>query len=209
MVSDTDLVNLCAGIYDPSSQWDHLFFGAQDDDIYAGIKKINDTSVLCFRGSVSATDWFRDFMVLPHEPLDHPQLGIVHAGFYEGMDEFFEEVSPLLGPNPFITGHSLGAARAWLFGGLLTAANNNPCRITVFGSPKPGGQQLASLLASVSKGSYRNGEDPVTEVPLWIGYHMAIEPVAFTGLKIEPTDWSEGPMAWHSINLYEKGLTGG
>ena len=204
MLTDAEIVKLCAAIYSPQPPgfWDRYWDGSAPDRICAGIKG----NVLVFRGSVTATDWFLDFLVAPHVPLDHPQLGIVHAGFYEGMDEFFEKTAKLLGQNPIVCGHSLGAARAWIYGGLLTATGNNPSRITVFGSPRPGGLGLANLLAPIPKASYKNGDDPVAEVPLWIGETMALEPISFTALHQIPTDWTEGLMAWHSIKLYSEGL---
>lgn len=206
MVGDADLARLCAAIYNPQPAgfWNVFYDGSAPDGICAGIKD----GVLVFRGSVTPGDWLRDFMVAPATPFDHPQLGIVHAGFYEGMDGFFSKTSKLLGDNFQLVGHSLGSARAWIYAGLLTAASNNPSRITVFGSPRPGGLGLANLLAPIPKASYRNGDDPVTDVPLWIGETMAIEPVAFTALHETPTDWAEGVMAWHSIKLYSQALNG-
>jgi hypothetical protein len=95
-------------------------------------------------------------------------LGPVHEGFDEGLDELFEKALPYLGQRPYIVGHSLGAGRAWLFGGRLVVAGNVPTRITVCGSPRPGCQQLRTILEPVSKVSFKNRADPVTDVPLTI-----------------------------------------
>lgn len=154
-----------------------------------------------FRGSDDALDWLRDFDATIYS---HPQLGPVHYGFMEGMDDFFEENSKLLGASPDICGHSLGAAHAWLFAGLLAKAGNNPSRITVFGSPRPGCDQLRSILSPISKSSYKNGNDPVTDVPVYLPIFPFVEPCQFTQINVPPV--THDLLHDHHIEQYLAGV---
>lgn len=200
MQDDVGIVQLCQAIYTPASEgWDKLWSG-EVGGIYAGIKD----NALIFRGSITKEDWFRDLLVLPHYPLNHPQLGLVHTGFYEGMDEFFEEASKFLGPNPVIGGHSLGAARAWLFAGRLISEGSHPGRIVVCGSPKPGCGQLRNLLAPYSKASFKNRYDPVTVLPIPLPDFPCIDMADFTMLNIIPT--RDDILADHDISNYVSGV---
>jgi hypothetical protein len=202
-MTDADLVRLASATYNPSSvEWDRWWDGSDPDGICAGIKD----NVIAFRGSVSKLDWLRDLEAVPSQLKIHPQFGGIHAGFDDGMDEFFEKASKFLGDGAYFCGHSLGASHAWLAAGRYVLQGRTPRHIAVFGSPKPGGLQFGNFLAHCPKSSYRNGLDPVTEVPLWIGEELALAPWEPTPLKIEPSDWSEGLMAWHSIFLYQQGV---
>lgn len=204
MQTDAELVQLCAAIYSPQAPgfWDHYYDGSASDGICAGIKD----NALIFRGSVTSEDWERDFYAAMHTPIDHPQLGQIHAGFYEGLDVFLPQVFQLLGVNPVFSGHSLGAARAWDAAALYIVEGGSPGHIGVFGSPRPGCQQLKDILAPYSKSSYRNGLDPVPEVPFILPDFPVVAPLDPTPIRIVPTDWSEGFMAWHNINLYAQGM---
>jgi hypothetical protein len=184
--------------------WDHYFDGgAESFGICAGIKD----NALIFRGSITATDWLDDLDAIGSNPMDCPQLGMVHDGFDRGMNEFFQKNSGLLRDGAIIGGHSLGAARAWLFAGRYIAKGGTLRRVTVFGSPRPGCSELKQLLANTPKSSYRNGDDPVPCVPVWLPslpYVHVIEP---TSVCAEPMDWTEGPMAWHNIGLYQEAVS--
>lgn len=203
-MEDQDLVRLCASSYDHTfTGWEHFWDGTAPDGICAGI--INN-SLIC-RGSITRQDWLRDFEVFHFgEGKAHPQFGIIHAGFDEGLDEFAAKALPLLRDGAYFSGHSLGAAHAYLLAGRYILEGRSPAGITVFGAPKPGCLQFAEFISRVKKSSYRNGCDPVTEVPLVIGTDTAIAPTSAKPLMERPTDWSEGLMAWHNINLYEAGV---
>jgi predicted lipase len=205
-MEDADLVRLAATIYDSSFQgWDKYYDGTAPDGICAGLKN----NVLVFRGSYTFSDWMKDFEVFKlGYPKSHPQFGTIHDGFDEGLDEFFAKVAPYLSAGTSFVGHSLGAARAQLAAGRYILAGGVPAKITTFGSPKPGCQQFAQFLAPYAKSSYKNGVDPVTDVPLVIGTELAVAAVEPIALQETPTDWHEGLMAWHNILLYEKGIAG-
>ena len=205
MLTDSQLIHLCAASYSPAVQWDELWSGQLADGIWFAIKKVGDDTVGVFRGSVTPEDWFRDFLALPHYVKPYPQMGFVHRGFDEGLDELFEKAAPHLGRNPYIVGHSLGAARAWLFAGRLVLAGNAPTRIAVCGSPRPAGRQFRDLMATTNHVSYRNQNDPVTLVPFtlppWLPF---VDPADFTYLNERPmrTDL----LASHDISLYGEGV---
>ncbi|MFZ0271014.1 MAG: hypothetical protein WAL34_04105 [Acidobacteriaceae bacterium] len=196
MRTDSEYAVLCAAIYNPQSKWDKIWTG-NGNGIFAGV--FGNTVV--FRGSDCPLDWLRDFDATLY---DHPELGPVHCGMMEGLDDFFAETAKLLGSSPDICGHSLGAAHAWLFAGLLARAGNNPSRIAVFGSPRPGCQQLRDILTPISKSSYRNGNDPVTDVPVFLPGFPYVEPCDFTQLDVPPA--THDLLHDHHIEQYVAGV---
>lgn len=200
--TDLDLVSLSKAIYDPSyGDWTHYFDGSAADGICAGIKD----NCLVFRGSITLEDWYRDLLAFPRQPLDHPQLGRVHAGFYEGMDEFLAKAFQLLGPGTAFCGHSLGAARAWLAAGVYIAQGGRPSRITTCGSPRVGCGEFRQLVTPYLKSSFKNRFDPVTDVPIWLPDFPVVEPADFTMLDEKPLGDDFDPLADHSIQLYLNG----
>lgn len=202
MLTDADAVRLCAEIY-KSTNWDRYFDGTGPDGICAAI---HDDAII-FRGSVTQEDWFRDIRA---NPFNHKILGGVEYGFMEGIDEFFTKVSDSIGFNSIVCGHSLGAARAILFGGLLAAAGRPPAAIITFGSPLPGFMQLAKLLAKVPIRSYKNRYDPVTCVPVPVYPHLPyMHPRALIQINVKPPFDDVGIFADHHIGLYETGVIGG
>jgi hypothetical protein len=204
MLSDAQLVQICAETYDQSAKWDRLWSGQNDDDVWAAVRRVGDTDVIAFRGSVTPEDWYRDFLAIPCSIKPHPELGLVHEGFDEGLDELFEEAAKFLGPNTAVVGHSLGAARAWLFAGRLVIAGCSPRRIAVCGSPRPGCQLLRNILNPISKISFKNRLDPVTDVPVCMPGFPYVEPSDFTALNESPMDF--GLLADHDISLYVQGV---
>ena len=106
-----------------------------------------------------------------------------------------------------IAGHSLGAARALIAAGLLTAAKRPPERVLALGCPKPGFQKLSDLILA---GGYpvmcvRNGPDPVAAVPLTLPDLPYCKPVADTAIHEPPADPAD-PFAWHHVQLYLDGV---
>lgn len=198
-MTDAETARLVNASYDPKSSWDHWFDGSGTAGIRAGIKDNN----LVFPGSETAEDWYRDLLAFPDKPLNHEQLGPVHFGFYLGLDAFLEKALPLLGDSPHFCGHSLGASRAWLAAGVYIAKGGHPGGITAFGSPRPGCSILRQLLAPYPKSSYRNGEDPVTDVPVWLASFPVLEPTPFKLVNVAPVD--SGLLRFHHMPLYVQG----
>lgn len=127
---------------------------------------VGGDQVLLFPGSESLTDWQRDFMSV--EMTQDPQLGPVGDGFILGLRDVLSLALKTLDMTKPITiiGHSLGAARALLAAAELIIQKVDPSLLSVFtfGSPCPGGQKLADILAPVTITSYRNGSDEVCSV---------------------------------------------
>jgi len=194
MLTDRDCANICASIYDLSTRqdWDRMWTA----DIYAGLSG----NVLCFRGSVTLEDWMRD---LDAVAIDDPLLGGVHAGFLRGLKEFLAQTDSYYNSNTVIVGHSLGAARAALFGALLAATGRPPAAIISFGSPKPGFLKLYRILESIPvMRHYKNRYDPVTDVPMPIYPTLPyLDPPgrikvdcgvpAVQAMEADPTPWAD------------------
>lgn len=200
----SDAVRLCAAIYDPTTlPWDRFWDAGGPDGICVG----QNGSTLVFRGSVTPEDWFRD---LKGNPIEDQVLGGVETGFMEGMHEFYAEIVDGLSQNPIVCGHSLGAARALLFGALLTANHRPPAAIVTFGSPMPGFQKLAAMLNIVPVSSYKNRFDPVTDVPVpFYPDKPYMHPRALLPLDIKPPLTDCSLFADHHIGLYMQGILGG
>jgi hypothetical protein len=211
---DKTLVDLCAAIYEGAgtTQWDHLDKGA-DDLVYWGLKKLPEANVVVFRGSITFNDWLEDFKAVPIET----KIGTVHEGFYEGMEKQWGELQALLTDDKpvYVTGHSLGAARADILCGLMVVDNKSPARRVVFGEPHPGLPDFAKLIASLTGTSYCNGDshgyDRVCDVPfkLW-GEFDFVHPTRPVRITANPTGnlfEKEGLFAYHHIWLYQAAIT--
>lgn len=203
--SDLVLARLCAETYSASPALDFIDDGVKSGTgVYVGIKNFPDFDVIVFRGSDDVEDWLRDF----DAAMTSTPLGMVHAGFDRGLNDVHALLDQHTRPNPVITGHSLGAARAAIYGGMLVNYFDDPAKIALFGCPRPGAQQLADILLRTPINSYRNGNDPVTEVPVpfpprllythvspLISVHSALNDDRF---PLEPTD--------HNIQRYINAL---
>jgi lipase (class 3) len=173
LITHKQIVDIVAELYSDDPQgFDDLLWPESDDGVMAGLKRIDDTDLVIFRGSVTIQDWARDLYTIPHGTINHPQLGDIHAGFMLGMDIAYAHFAPLLRSQVIVTGHSLGAGRASLFTALLVASGGNQDVSTVvFGEPRSGCGTLKTLLRRIEYTSYRNadpsgaGHDVVTDVP--------------------------------------------
>lgn len=206
MITDLELAQACADSYNPDTTWWRMSYR---DELWVALRQLPGGTAVVFRGSEVARDWLRDFRGLPWI---HPALGPCHGGFLEDMDDAGAWVATSLPEGPVaITGHSLGAARALILAGLLTAAGSRRIvRVATFGTPKPGFQQLSDI---IMKGGYpvtcyRNGPDPVAEVPFTVAPMFPyVKPVADTPLHVAPAEaWDR--MNWHHEQLYLAGLKG-
>ena len=122
------------------------------------------------RGSDSAMDWGDDGDVLDPDTFEHPDLGIIHAGF----DRSTAECMPLIlaavtGLVVDLTGNSKGGAEAEMLAAKLSLAGVKVGRVVTFGAPRWTAQpfKLATLFAPISGIAYRHFKDRVTEVPPW------------------------------------------
>ena len=160
------------------------------------------------RGSVTATDWLRDFTFV-QSPFEHPKFGGVYPGFLIGMDDACDEMynwwdkkTPLS-----FNGHSLGGARANVAAAefLQRGVPANLMRRTTFGCPKTGTQQFADYLAAVPGISYRNGfggmQDFVTTVPLTLPGFWYVPDKPRTDVTTV-SDEGNSSLALHHMPLY-------
>ena len=93
-----------------------------------------------------------------------------------------------------------------ILGALFETTNRTPQQITVFGCPRPGGEQLRDILAlsGAKLESYRNERDPVTYVPFLPGvFTHVIEPAQIHG-GADPADLTI--FREHHIGRYIIGL---
>lgn len=207
--SDLDLCRLVDALYnDPAAPWDALFLPEADDGVCCALRRIGEDDVVVFRGSETVQDWLRDFFAVPHQPTSHPQLGDVHAGFMAGMDDAASHLLPLLRKSVTVTGHSLGAARATLFAGLLAAAGKPPRARVVFGEPRSGCARLTELLADVPGRSWRTAgagrHDLVTDVPTDPPFGRVTALTDIFALPQAGDPW--GIFSYHHIQLYQAAL---
>lgn len=201
MIPDIALAKLCAASYDPDATWDQEW-NAEGIDVQ--VIKVGSIHVICFRGSVTEQDWTRDFSTWLKKD---PDIGYCHAGFLSGMHVVVANLMSSIGVEPYaVTGHSLGAARALIFSGLMTAiAHIRPTQVTTFGTPRPGFAKLSEILngGGYPIHLYKNRSDPVTDVPWWMGLFK--HPVEQIKLDVDPGTGPR-PFSDHKIACYVKGV---
>ena len=120
-----------------------LFYSDKNTDLQVGIY-VTDKISIAFRGSSSVKDFMYDLNV------DKMCIGQVeiHQGFYTQLfyssiyEKFYNDFKRLIIEHPtyeiYITGHSLGAALATLFGYAISDSIDKNINIISFGSPKVG-----------------------------------------------------------------------
>ena len=137
-------------------------------DIHAVLTEQAGVTVLAVRGTQpdNLGDWLRDLDVVPRW---HPVLGFCHRGFLDGAEALRPLTRAALQDAPVLvlTGHSMGGAIALLLAALMSARGERlPAATVTFGAPRAGTQALARCLIGCEKALYRNGDDPVPDVPL-------------------------------------------
>ena len=204
MVTDYDICQLLQRQYD-GEQFDTTI---DISGVYCSVSHLSDCSVVMFRGSTTPLDFWRDFEGLM---VKDAAIGGVEQGFITGLRDvkahlnniYFSSKNPLI-----IAGHSLGAARALLFSGLIRLERWMIDSVIVFGSPRPGGSYLKSILWPLTIRSYKNNKDPVTDVPIDLGLlEPYCEPRDFIMLDVPPVpndDW--GLVAPHRLSYYAQGV---
>lgn len=208
--SDIDLVDISASIYDDNTKWTYVDKGT-DDRIYWALQRLPGCDVVCFRGSITAHDWWDDLRAAPVPT----RIGTVHDGFHAGIEKVWAELRTMIRQPVMITGHSLGAARSDILTGLMVADKFAPIRRVVFGEPLPGMADFAMRIKNVPGASYRNRldfwhVDPVTYVPLrLLPPFNFIHPSTPIDVCAPPTGSFVArhlPFAWHNIKLYQSAV---
>ena len=215
-ITDLDLVDLIQLSYQPDSKWDFVYAGPAADDLTVCVTRLGDVNVIVFPGTTDIPGWIRDFQAVDATPTDHPELGPVHFGFWQGMDGVWAALDSkgCLAGTTIVAGHSLGAARAVLLSGLLAAARKAPIDVVTCGEPRAGMQTLADLLAPVRIRSYLNDptngfpDDPVWgvpfHVPLLFSYVHPRAPITLPCTPLAQDPW--GLLAAHHIQLYPESV---
>ncbi len=109
----------------------------------------------------------------------------------------------------YIGGHSLGAARASLYAFSRIKRGLQVDGVFLFGCPRPGNGVIRDTLATIPVRSIKNGDDPITDVPLDLELldEDYCQPRAFEHVDCpwNPSlpDW--GPFNAHHIELYQEG----
>jgi hypothetical protein len=209
--TDALIASYCNAIYSPTAvigDWDRFDAGL-DDGVCLAVKKLPGFDLVVFRGSITAQDWIADFNALPIPS----RIGHVHAGFFAGMEQAWAELRPLLMQPVIVSGHSLGAARAAVLCALMVKDGAAPAARVVFGEPKPGLIDLATLIKDVPARSYRNGDtlhhDLVTDVPFSLPPFEYVHPTPIVPVCAEPTGdlfQRYGAFAYHHMPLYQAAL---
>jgi predicted lipase len=160
------------------------FINDAKTDLQAGItiNEIDKRICVVFRGSQSSKDWFYDLSVVKHNLKDDIW---VHGGFYKQLydtnvyESILQEVKLQLEKHPdftiYITGHSLGAALATLFGYLLAHEIENQVSVVSFASPRIGDAKWQKSFESKDNlHHYRvtNCRDIITAFPVYNYKHV-------------------------------------
>ena len=146
-------------------------------------------------------EWLRDFDAMPILDRDR---GICHRGFRNGAWELYRR-SPLTAHDfagSVIVGHSLGGALALLLAGILTVEHCPPRAVVTFGAPRCASWKVRRLLRPIAMRCYRNGDDPVPDVPWLPGVYV------HPRRQIEIGTPAPDPISDHHIGAYEKAVAG-
>lgn len=114
-------------------------------------------------------DWIRDLSAMPHESRAHPELGECHSGCLSGAEMALAPLLAVVGSDPYVlTLHSLGGGVGVLLAAMATEAGRPPVRIVSFGCMRNSiGSAVPRILKDVEGIHYRNGGDPVVDLPDW------------------------------------------
>lgn len=211
MLTPIQACDFLLSLYGDGKIFDYISLPPKDGGVCWGVKSFGGLNVLALRGSKTFQDWFRDFHAFAN-PFHSNKLGVVHPGFYAGMEETYQDIKSRVSGPIVITGHSLGAARSAILSGLYISDGIVPVGRIAFGEPKPGFSKLAALLSTLpSDLSYRNkgvnGHDLVTDVPFTFPPEEYVHSTKLQDICGEPPKNDEwGPLAWHHLELYRQGL---
>ncbi|MGS1071737.1 lipase family protein [Burkholderia glumae] len=138
--------------------------------------------VVAFPGTDNVASWLADLDVLP---VDVPQIGLVHRGFWGAWTAIAPMVVAAIGTQPVtLVGHSLGAALAICAAAALASTGRPPIAVYGFEPPRvAAGPRLELLLAAVPVHLFKNGNDVVPDVPP--GWHH-VAPLTHIGEPAVP-----------------------
>ena len=194
-------------LHDGFTAFEYFEPGGGDDQVCWAAQSINGVTLIMLRGSTSFIDWIRD-LDLYASPFEHDALGLVHPGMFIGAEQAWADIQAHTKPPWIVSGHSLGAARSAYISAFMVLNGTPPLGRVVFGEPKPGGSQLANIIAKVPQWYLRNGDahhhDLVTDYPLlWPNEYVHPEPAMEVTARPDNADrLLFGPFDWHHMVLY-------
>jgi|TARA_B100000242_G_C42932966_1_gene432672 triacylglycerol lipase len=139
---------------------------------------MNKTDLIIACRGTEPTQWNDISADLKAIPVMAETVSRVHKGFKEEVDELWPMVCEdidrkvNLKKNLWFCGHSLGAAMATIMASRAKHNDNlnDPIELYTYGSPRVGWSKYCKSL-NVEHHRWRNNNDIVTKVPLWImGY---------------------------------------
>lgn len=161
-MDDLVLAGLAKSAYTDTPKW--VF-----EDVSATLTEIDGKYVIAFRGTKlgngfeSIEDVIRDVDFVPQIT---KTMGPLHHGFYEGAKNIYNQAKDeLAGKEVWPIGHSLGGGMALPFGAMLHLDGLNLGGIVTWGAPRAGFLRLRAVLSDKTVRQYRNGNDPVPNVP--------------------------------------------
>jgi hypothetical protein len=148
------------------------FFGGKTTECMVSWN--TQVAVISFRGTeLRSLSTLRELVTdLSTMPIDFPEGGRVHRGFCRALEEVWpgekgceQAIEKLSKGEPgrpiWFTGHSLGAALASLAFARVPSATG----LYVFGSPRVGDEEFASLMKDRQVWRIENARDPIALVP--------------------------------------------
>lgn len=166
MISDRDLVLACADTYTTAN----ATFSGLSGTVRAFRTMVDDIAIYALEGTHDPLGWALDFMALPvpsHVTAQDPDVGWVHSGIAAALESVWPAMfAAMMTEEQYaITGHSLGAGLAVIATARMVGKNHPPVKWAAFAPPRVGFKQMIDMVATVPGIGYRNGNDPVTDVP--------------------------------------------
>ena len=159
-----------------------------DRDGAQAYRFMNKTDLVIACRGTQPTEWSDISADLKAIPVMAETVSRVHKGFKEEVDELWpmitEDINRKVNLNKklWFCGHSLGAAMATIMASrcMHDEELNDPIELYTYGSPRVGWKGYVDSL-NVTHHRWRNNNDIVTKVPLWI---MGYRPVSYTHLTL-------------------------
>lgn len=206
---------LCMDVYNPLVETPGKFFKSFDTDAELYVALIDDTAVVCARGSDHIKDWRMNFMMelVPFATATRERCeAMVHTGFMiqwtsvkEGVIEEIEKITAMEECKKILfTGHSSGASLCALACYDYLPKCTKPCEVITFGSPRFCNKEMKDIFdEGVVCTRVVNDMDAVTLAPLKSrGYvhvgkvlHMRDSDIDYSDLSWWEKVW------WTSYNL--------
>lgn len=189
MITDHDLVAASAATYGGGE----ATFSGLNGTAKAFRTVVDGVAVYAFQGTHDRLGWILDAAALPipsqlvgfeadhilcalefmglkveaHDSAEHPDIGFVHGGIQAVLMSVWPKMwSAMQGDEKIaVTGHSLGAGCAILATAMMVALGRPPIMAAYFAPPRVGFKKMNRLVDQVPTAAYRNGNDPVTDVP--------------------------------------------